>query len=70
MLEIVAMRISEHGTCEVFERYNIVSKRDLDEAARKIESSPVWARLEHNPAPKTGQQADRIKNDNKPRRFI
>lgn len=36
--EVVAMRISGHKPCSVFDRYNVVSVADLREAATKLDS--------------------------------
>lgn len=44
--EHVAMKISGHKTRSVFDRYDIVSERDLAEAAAKLEKHHVHAQVD------------------------
>jgi integrase len=52
--EAVCMKVSGHKTRNVFDRYNITSERDLEDAARKIELSYRQAKVAES-AQKTRQ---------------
>jgi hypothetical protein len=66
--EAVAREISDHKTRSVFERYNIVSERDLHEAARNLKPTfpsksaqtvlgKLWAHFDGvNPSVETNRQ--------------
>jgi hypothetical protein len=43
--EVVCMKVSGHKTRNVFDRYNITSERDLEDAARKLELSYRQAKV-------------------------
>jgi integrase len=46
--ETVCMKVSGHKTRNVFDRYNITSERDLEDAAKKIELSYRQAKIAEN----------------------
>ena len=55
--ESIAMKISGHKTRSIFERYNIVSERDISEAATKIEAfQATCSQNVHNEALLADQQ--------------
>ena len=47
--EVVSMRITGHRTRSVFDRYNIVSPADLQDAARKMVGGHIFGHSAHSP---------------------
>jgi integrase len=70
--ETVAMRISGHKTRSVFERYNIVSERDLHEAARKLETYVAEKAKAYQPGHTLGTPQDDsgIRSGNQPAKLL
>jgi integrase len=62
--EWVAMAISGHKTRAIFERYNIVAERDLNDAAAKMESRLVTSQLqtEQEPTAQESQSESKLLN--------
>ncbi len=58
--EVVCMKISGHKTRAVFDRYNIVSERDLTDAAKKLELSYRQAKIEQTEESAPVVQSERI----------
>ena len=44
--EVACVKISGHKSRAVFDRYNLVSERDLTDAAKKLESSQSLVKVE------------------------
>ena len=53
--EAVATKLTGHRTRDVFERYNIVSDRDLEEAARKLDNVTKSVTIPHANIPPSTQ---------------
>lgn len=64
--ERVAMEITGHKTRAVFERYNIVSDGDLQDAARRIDRAALARNVEHLPEHLPNPKIRRIAEERKP----
>ena len=62
-LKRVAMQVSGHKTRSVFDRYNITSEQDLDDAMVKLERYRETATVQLHPAPERDVISGKVRNE-------